>query len=146
MTEIDITDHRSSLETAVGDLKSTEGPPILPAVPEVAVLHPPKAQNAHTKTGIVPTPDSISPPSYRLEWSQLHDRASGRDFPAEEETPTLVQAFLVLLTAPFMLLQGVFKMIGIILRGIGMMFIKLGSLAEHVTYKPRNRQEHGSIA
>lgn len=55
----------------------------------------------------------------------------------------LVHACLVLLTTPFMLLHGVLKMCGALLRSLGMVFTVLGNLAKKCVYKPRKRVKRG---
>lgn len=63
----------------------------------------------------------------------------------DDESPTTLlkqigQAGLVFLTSPFMLLHGVFKMMGVFLKSLGIIFAGLALLCKKLTYKPKKNK------
>jgi hypothetical protein len=92
----------------------------------------------------------------RMDWGRFRNQLGLAD--DDESSVTLVkqigQAFLVLLTSPFMLLHGAFKMTGALCKCLGTMFCALAVLFKKLTYKPKknkkseNRQymEYGKCA
>ncbi|KXN90868.1 hypothetical protein AN958_03522 [Leucoagaricus sp. SymC.cos] len=142
MAETDISDHRLSLETAVGDYNSGKVHPTLPAVAEATAIQESRTPRSPTHAELVTSlPIPVSPStSYQSEWSQLHVRI-GHALRAEDETVGLGQACLALLTAPFMVVHGVFKMTGAILISLGLIFVVLGKLAKRLAYKPKKKAD-----
>ncbi|KAJ3576773.1 hypothetical protein NP233_g225 [Leucocoprinus birnbaumii] len=82
----------------------------------------------------------------RVDWEPPRPSIAQRVFADHDEDSgvgllkQLGEACLVLLTSPFMLLHGVFKMSGAFCRNLGLIFTALGMLCKKLTYKPKKNK------
>ncbi|KAF9449187.1 hypothetical protein P691DRAFT_576849 [Macrolepiota fuliginosa MF-IS2] len=136
-TSLDITEFHSpkELETAV-HTRDRYPTSALGEAPPYTAQPLPRAVTSNTGTRSPLVNDG------RSEQRQVNGQVSGSGH-SEESMGFLMhigQVFLVLLTLPFLLLYCGFRLIGEILRGIGMFFVMLGDLSYQLTYKPRIRK------
>ncbi|KAF9449188.1 hypothetical protein P691DRAFT_774852 [Macrolepiota fuliginosa MF-IS2] len=103
-------------------------------------------ENQRVEWNHIRTQLGMAPEERRVDWDRVRDQLGLSE--DDEESISLLkqiaQACLVLATTPFMLLHGVFKMLGALCRSLGMIFTGLAKLASKLTYRPgkkRDRQD-----
>ncbi len=137
------TQARALPETHVGrdDVRSATISPVGREAPgQLRVEIPPETRQVeweHIRTQL-----GMGPEERRTDWERIREELGLSD---EDEGLVSVfkkigQAFLVLVTTPFMLCHGVFKMTGALLRSLGMIFTGLAKLSKKLTYRPKKRR------